>query len=113
ADIGQIIARDVGRIAERPDIGFASVRMNSSGDDLLTVTHEFDFLAGLTVGVNQIDGNLGEWIRSTKRDRALRRFADARQDITAPFKAFAYEIFNCDDGGLVENIGVERRREFG
>ena len=63
ADIGQIIARDVGRIAERPAIGLAGARMNAGDDDLLAVAQEFDFLAGAAVGGDQVGGDLGEWIR--------------------------------------------------
>ena len=113
ADIGQIIARDVGRIAERPGIRLAGVRMNAGDDDLLAVAQEFDFLAGAAVGGDQVGGDLGEWISGAKRNRALRRLADARQDTAALFKPFAYQFLDCDRGGLVENIGVERRRELG
>ena len=87
--------------------------MNAGGDDLLTVTHEFDFFAGAAVGGDQVDGDLGEGIDGAKRNRALGRPTDTRQNITALFEAFADQFLDCDGGGLVENIGVERRREFG
>jgi hypothetical protein len=61
-DIGQIIVRDVGRIAEWPDVRLAGVAMNAGSDDLLAVAHEFDFLAAAAIGGDQVDGDLGEWV---------------------------------------------------
>jgi hypothetical protein len=109
-DVGQIIVRNISRIAERPGVGFTGVRMNTGGDDLLTVAHEFDFLAGAAIGGDQVDGDLGEWISGAKYDGALWRPADPRQDSAARFKPLAYQILDCDGSELVENVGVESRR---
>src|SRR5262249_1363573 len=99
----------VGWIAERPDIGLEGVGMDASGDDLLAVAHKFDFLSGVTVGGDQIDGDLRKRGSGAKRDRALGRLTDAGEDTAALLEPLAYQVLECNGGRLVENIDVERR----
>ena len=101
--------RNVGRIAERPGIGFAGFRVNSVGDDLLPWPG-IRFFRRCSVSGDQVGGDLGERNGGAERNCALGRLADARQDIAAVFEAFAYQFLNRDCGGSLRisasSVGV-------
>ena len=82
-------------------------------DDLLAIAQKFDLLRAGAVGHGEDRGQFLERVFRPKRDRPLRRAADARQDRAEPVEAFTDKILGRNRRRLLEQIEIEGRRKSG
>src|SRR4029077_19729560 len=93
-DIRQFFARNLSWLATTPAVRLLRFGVNAVDNNLLSVGQEFDFLAGRAVGRNDVDDDFRERFFGSKRDRALRRLADAGKDVSVLLVALAHVIFD-------------------
>ena len=75
-DIGQVLVLDRARLAARPAIGLARIRVDSVGDELLPLGEQFKLLLR-AVGGGQIGDDFGERRERPKREATFGRAPNA------------------------------------